>query len=170
MIEIYDLNLVERGSGVFVADTARITGNVVLEDDVSIWYGAVLRGDLDYIRIGKGSNVQDNCVVHVCRNLPVTMGHYVTIGHGSVIHAAEIGDFSLIGMHACILDGAIIGKNCIIGAGSLIPPRSRIPDASLVMGVPGKVIKEITPAMMQSNRQNAEDYIMLAQKYLKQTH
>ncbi len=156
------------GTDVFVADTARVIGRVSLGDQVSVWYGAVVRADLAPIRIGRGSNVQDNAVIHVSQDIPVEIGSYVTIGHAAVVHAAQVGDYSLIGMNATVLDDAEIGQYCIVGAGSLIPPRSRIPDFSLVMGLPAKIVKTLTPEMMEANRQNAEEYIHLAQKYLKQ--
>lgn len=145
----------------YITKTAVIEGDVTIEKDVSIWYGAVLRGDLASIYVGEGSNVQENCTLHVDRNCPVKIGKGVTIGHGAIIHGCEVGDNSLIGMGAIVLNGAVIGKNCIIGAGALVTGGTVIPDNSLVIGSPGKVKREVTEAEIAANRENAEEYVNL---------
>lgn len=145
----------------YITKTAVIEGDVTVCDKVSVWYGAVLRGDLAPIFVGEGSNVQENAVLHVDKNCPVKIGKGVTIGHGAIIHGCTIGDNSLIGMGAIVLNGANIGKNCIIGAGALVTGNTQIPDNSLVIGSPGKVKREVTEAEVEANRENAEEYINL---------
>ena len=145
----------------YITKTAVIEGDVTVEDNVSIWYGAVLRGDLAPIYVGEGSNVQENCTLHVDRNCPVKIGKGVTIGHGAIIHGCTVGDNSLIGMGAIVLNGAVIGKNCIIGAGALVTGGTQIPDNSLVIGSPGKVKREVTEAEIAANKENAEEYVNL---------
>lgn len=150
---------------VFVAPGAVILGNVTIEKNCSIWYNSTIRCIEAPILIGEGSNVQDNAVIHVSHNQPVSIGAYVTIGHGAIIHGCTIEDSTLIGMGAIILNGAKIGKNCIIAAGALIPQNKVIPDNSLVMGSPGKIIRQVTEEEIIKNRQNAEEYIHQAAIY-----
>lgn len=145
----------------YITKTAVIEGDVTVEDKVSVWYGAVLRGDLAPIFVGEGSNVQENAVLHVDKNCPVKIGKGVTIGHGAIIHGCTIDDNSLIGMGAIVLNGANIGKNCIIGAGALVTGNTQIPDNSLVIGSPGKVKREVTEEEIEANKENAEEYINL---------
>ena len=152
-------------SSVFVAPGAVILGDVTIEKNCSIWYNSTIRCIEAPILIGEGSNVQDNAVIHVSHNQPVTIGSYVTIGHGAIIHGCTIEDSTLIGMGAIILNGAKIGKNCIIAAGALIPQNKVIPDNSLVMGSPGKIIRQVTEEEIIKNRQNAEEYIHQAAIY-----
>lgn len=147
-------------SSVFVARGAVVLGDVTIAKDCSIWYNATVRSTESYITIGEGSNVQDNAVIHVSHNHPAIIGSYVTIGHGAIVHGCSIGDNSLIGMGSIILDGVKIGKNCIIGAGTLVTQNKEIPDNSLVMGSPGKIVRQVTEEEMQKNRKNAEHYIM----------
>lgn len=125
----------------WVADEATLIGKIVVETAASIWFGVVARGDNEEIRIGAGSNVQENCVLHTDMGYPLTIGANCTIGHKAMLHGCTIGDGSLIGMGATVLNGARIGKGCLIGAGSLITEGKEIPDGSLVMGAPGKVIR-----------------------------
>ena len=146
-------------SSVFVAKGAVVIGDVTIAKDCSIWYNATIRSTEDPITIGEGSNVQDNAVIHVSPNFPTTIGSYVTIGHGAIVHGCTIDDNALIGMGAIILNGAKIGKNCIIAAGALIPQNKVIPDNSLIMGSPGKVIRQVTEEEIRKNTQNAEEYI-----------
>lgn len=149
----------------FVADNATVAGKVTLEENASVWFGAVLRGDLQPITVGKNSNVQDNVTVHVGIKDPVVIGEGVTIGHNAVIHSAKIGDNSLIGMGAVVLDGAEIGKNCIIGAGSVVTAGTVIPDNSMALGIPAKVVKSLNPVQTASNKVNALSYVKLAKDY-----
>lgn len=146
-------------SSVFVAKGAVVLGDVTVAKDCSIWYNATVRCTEAPITIGEGSNVQDNAVIHVAHGYPTTIGSYVTIGHGAIVHGCSIGDNALIGMGAIILNGAKIGKNCIIAAGALIPQNKVIPDNSLVMGSPGKIIRQVTDEEILQNTQNAEEYI-----------
>ena len=125
----------------WVAPGAYLIGKVVLEEGASIWFGAVLRGDNEEIRVGLGSNVQENCVLHTDMGSPLVIGANCTIGHKAMLHGCIIGDGTLIGMGATILNGARIGKGCLIGAGALVTENKEIPDGSLVMGAPGKVVR-----------------------------
>ena len=150
----------------FIAQGAVLCGDVKMGDRVSIWYNAVIRGDMAPITIGDESNVQECAVLHVSENMPLTIGKGVTVGHGAILHSCTIGDNSLIGMGAIVLDGAKIGKNCIIGAGALVTGGTEIPDGSLVIGSPGKVRREMTEAEIEANRKNAEEYVHLMEKEL----
>ena len=145
----------------FIAESADVMGNISIGKGSSIWYGAVARGDMNYIKIGQFTNIQDNATVHVDTNFPTLLGDYVTVGHNAIIHGCEIGDNTLIGMGSIILNGAKIGKNCIIGAGSLITEGAIIADNSLVIGSPGKVRREISDEEVKSIRENAEIYVKL---------
>ena len=127
----------------WVAPDANVIGNVVLEAGASVWFGATLRGDNELIRVGEGSNVQENCVFHTDMGFPLTIGTNCTIGHKVMLHGCMIADNTLIGMGATILNGARIGRNCLIGAGALITEGKEIPDGSLVMGAPGKVVRQL---------------------------
>jgi carbonic anhydrase/acetyltransferase-like protein (isoleucine patch superfamily) len=128
----------------YVAPTAVVIGNVEIGEDVSVWFNAVVRGDNDVIRIGAGSNVQDGAVLHVDPGFPILIGENVTIGHMAMVHGCTIGAGSLVGMAAVILNGARIGEGCLIGAGALIPEGKEIPPRSVVMGAPGKVVREVS--------------------------
>ncbi len=125
----------------YVAPTAVIVGDVTVEEGVSIWDGAVIRGDVSYIKIGKNSNVQDNAVIHVSHNTPTIIGENVTIGHLAMVHAAKIEDNVIIGINSVVLDNAVIGEGSIVGAGAVVTSSTKIPPNSLVLGIPAKVIK-----------------------------
>ena len=129
---------------VFVAPNATVLGDVVLGPGSSVWYGAVLRGDDGTLTLGENTNVQDNAVLHCDPGGAVTLGKNVTVGHCALVHGCTVGDGSLIGMHATLLNHCVVGKNCIIGAGALVPEGKIIPDDSLVVGVPGKIIKQVS--------------------------
>lgn len=144
---------------VFIAPGAIVLGDVTLGEDVGIWYHATVRGDRASIVIGSRSNVQDNAVVHVDANYPVTIGENVTIGHGAIIHGCEIGDNSLIGMGAIIMNGARIGKNCIVGAGALVTQNTVVPDNSLLLGNPAKIKREVTEQEIAASLRNAAVYV-----------
>ncbi len=158
---------VDKAEGVFIADTARVVGNVKIGENCSIWYGAVVRGDEAPIHIGRNTNVQDNCVIHADKGFDVEIGADVTIGHGSIVHGCRVGDGSLIGMGAIILNGAIIGKDCLIGAGALVTGKSNIPDKSLVIGSPAKVKRSLTDDEIRQQHENIEMYVQLAKDYMK---
>jgi len=148
----------------FVANGAIVQGDIKIEEDVSIWYNAVVRGDRAPVSIGKGSNIQDNCVVHVSHGYPVVIGENVSIGHGAIVHGCQIGDNTLAGMGTIIMDGAKVGKNCIIGAGALITQNTEIPDNSLVLGNPGKVRRTVTEEEIAGNLANARHYVEEAEE------
>lgn len=149
----------------FVAPGAVVLGNVVLEEGCSVWYNATVRGDREKVFIKKGTNIQDNAVVHVESGYGVIIGQGVTVGHGAIVHGCTIDDNSLIGMGAIILNGAKIGKNCMIGAGSLVTQNTIIPDNSLVIGSPAKVVRQLTQGEIESNRFNAKTYIEESKEY-----
>ena len=149
----------------FIAPGAYVLGNVIMEEDASVWFQAVIRGDTDSITLGKGSNVQDNCTLHADRGYPVTLGQYVTVGHNAVVHGCTVGDNTVIGMGSIVLSGAVIGSDCIVGAGSLVTGKMVIPDGSLVVGSPAKVIRKLTSEEIAANHENAIHYIRLAAKY-----
>ena len=142
----------------WVAPNATIIGDVTLEKNTSIWFNVVLRGDVENILIGEGSNVQDGSVLHTDPGCPLKIGKDVTIGHLVMLHGCTIGDNSLIGIGAVILNNAKIGKNCIIGAKALITENKEIPDNSLVVGVPGRVIKKLTDQQISQITENAKHY------------
>lgn len=147
-------------SGAFwVADSAEVIGNIILGENVSVWYGCVLRGDNEPVHIGDNTNIQDLSIIHTDVGAPVTIGKNVTVGHRVILHGCEIGDDSLIGMGSTILNRARIGRNCIIGANALIPEGKEIPDNSLVMGAPGKIIREVSDAQIQVIRMSAIHYV-----------
>lgn len=133
----------------WVAPDANLIGQVVMEEGSSVWFGTTIRADHEIILIGEGSNVQENCVMHIDAGFPLTVGKNCTIGHKVMLHGCTIGDNTLVGMNATILNGARIGKNCLIGAGALITEGKEIPDNSLVMGSPGKVVREIDEKALQ---------------------
>lgn len=146
-------------STAFIAKGAAVYGNVILKEKASIWYNATVRSTEEPITIGSGSNIQDNAVIHVDKGYTVNIGNMVSIGHSAVIHGCSIGDNSLIGMGAIIMNGAKIGNNCIIGAGALITKNTIIPDNSLVLGSPAKIIRQVTEEEVQKNIANAMVYI-----------
>lgn len=149
----------------WVADSAVVVGNVLLKQNASVWYNAVIRGDNDLITIGEGSNVQDGSVLHTDPGFPLTIGPHVTIGHKVMLHGCDIGEGSLIGINAVVLNGAKIGKNCIIGANALITEGKVIPDNSMVMGSPGKVVKTLTDEQAAGIRLGAAHYVENARRF-----
>ena len=144
---------------IFIAPGAIVLGDVTLGDKVGIWYHATVRGDRAPIIIGQGSNVQDNAVVHVDDDCGVVIGENVTIGHGAIIHGCEIGDNTLIGMGAIVMNGAKIGQNCIVGAGALVTQNTIVPDNSLILGNPAKVKRAVTQEEVKSSLRNAALYV-----------
>lgn len=142
----------------WVAPCAHVIGRVVLEAATSVWFGSTLRGDNEVIHVGEGTNIQENCVLHTDIGYPLTIGAGCTIGHKATLHSCIIGENSLIGMGATVLNGARIGRNCLIGAGALITEGKEIPDGSLVMGAPGKVVRALDEAAIERLRQSALGY------------
>ena len=145
-------------TGAYLAPNATVVGDVVLEENVGIWHGAVLRGDLGAIRVGKNSNIQDNCVVHE----QVSIGSGCTVGHGAIIHGCTIGDNCLIGMGAIILNGAVLGEGCLVGAGALVTGKINAPAGSLLVGSPAKVLRPVTEVETKMILDDAETYVNLA--------
>ena len=145
----------------YVAPHAVVMGDVRLKAHSSVWPTAVLRGDINYIEIGEGSNIQDGSIVHLADDLPVIVGKLVTVGHGAILHACTVEDECLIGMRATILDGAVIGKGSIIGAHALVTKGTRIPPGSLVMGTPAKVVRALSPEEIAALRPWADHYVDL---------
>ena len=152
----------------WVAPNATLVGKIRLEAGASVWFGAVLRGDNELIHIGENSNVQDGTVMHTDMGFPLNIGKGVTIGHNAMLHGCTVGEYSLIGINAVVLNGAKIGKYCIIGANSLIGEGKEIPDGSLVMGSPGKVVRELNEQQMKMLEASAAHYVHNAQRYARE--
>ena len=152
-------------SSCFVAHSADIIGKVKLGENTNIWYNCVLRGDENEILIGENTNIQDGTVVHISKDNNTVIGNYVTVGHKAIIHACKIGNYSLIGMGAIILDGSEIGDYTLIGAGSLVPPGKIIPSGVLAFGNPIKIIRELTEDEKKDLQKSAIDYVQYAQKH-----
>ena len=164
---IYDLekNVPEISADSWIAPNAIIIGKVKLEKNSSIWFNAVLRGDIEKIVIGENSNIQDGSVLHTDPGYPLTVGKGVTVGHMVMLHGCEISDDTLIGIGSTILNKAKIGKNCIIGANTLVTENKTIPDNSLVLGSPGKVIRKVTDDEIKVIRENAKHYVKNSKRY-----
>jgi carbonic anhydrase/acetyltransferase-like protein (isoleucine patch superfamily) len=155
-----------RGSAHFIAPNATVIGSVILEDDASIWFNAVLRADNEPIRIGARSNIQDGSILHTDPGAPLEIGSDVTVGHLAMLHGCTIGEGSLIGIKSVILNHARIGRNCLIGANTLIPEGKEIPERSLVMGSPGRVLRSLTDEEVARLYQSAAGYVQNARRYL----
>ncbi len=151
----------------WVADSATVIGRVILNKGASVWFGATLRGDNDPITIGENSNIQDGAVLHTDLGVPLTIGRHVTVGHMVMMHGCEVGDNSLIGIGSIILNNAKIGKNCLIGANTLITEGKVIPDGSMVMGAPGKVIREVSEQQLQGMLAGSHHYVENWKRYAK---
>lgn len=151
----------------WIAPNATVLGDVILHPGASIWFGAVLRGDNDPIVIGPDSNIQDGSVLHTDAGEPLTIGRGVTVGHMAMLHGCEIGDNTLIGIGAVVLGRAKIGKNCLIGANALITEGKVIPDNSLVMGQPGKVVRELEPGQIEALKASAVHYVQNWKRYAR---
>jgi carbonic anhydrase/acetyltransferase-like protein (isoleucine patch superfamily) len=149
------------GRDVYIARGAAVLGDVTLGDHASVWYNAVLRGDINRIVVGHHTNIQDNCVVHLADELPCLVGAYVTVGHSAILHACTVGDECLIGMGSTILDGVVIGDQSIIGARALITQNMQIPPGSLVLGAPAKVVRELSAEERAGLKGLAEKYVQI---------
>ena len=154
------------GTGHFIAPGAAVIGDVVLEENVSVWFCVVIRGDAEKIHIGAGSNIQDGSVCHADPGQPLIVGENVTVGHNAMLHGCEIGDGTLVGINAVVLNGAKVGKGCVIGANSLVPEGMVIPDGSMVMGTPARVKKELTAEQQAFFGVNAQHYVANGQRYV----
>ena len=149
----------------WVADSAQVIGNVELAEGASVWFGVIMRGDNEPMRIGRNSNVQDGSMIHSDPGFPVTLGENVTIGHQVMLHGCTIGDGSLIGIKSVVMNGAKIGKNCLVGAGSLVTEGKEFPDGSMIMGSPAKVVRELTPEQIERLSYAARHYVENAQRF-----
>ena len=165
MIYEFENNTPRLDKDSWVASNAILIGKVVLKKDANIWFNVVLRGDIETIIIGEGSNVQDGSVFHTDPGCPLTLGKGVTVGHMVMLHGCEVDDDTLIGIGSTILNKTKIGKNCIIGANTLIPENKVIPDRSLVIGSPGKVIRQVTDKEVEEIKENAKHYVENYKKY-----
>ncbi|MBU6210822.1 MAG: gamma carbonic anhydrase family protein [Gammaproteobacteria bacterium] len=166
MIYEFDGHRPDIAAGVYVAPSADLIGRVRLAPGASVWFGAVLRGDTDWIEIGENSNVQDGTVMHTDPGVVLRIGANVTIGHRAFLHGCTIGDGSLIANGAMVLDRAVIGRDCVVAAGALVPPDKVIPDGSVVMGSPGKIVREVGERERALIRRSVENYRHRAQRYL----
>ena len=149
----------------FIAESAVVIGSVLLKQNASVWFNAVIRGDNELITIGENSNVQDGSVLHTDPGWPLVIGSHVTIGHKAMLHGCTIGDNSLVGINAVVLNGAKIGRNCLIGANALVTEGKEIPDNSMVLGSPGKVVRELTPEQIEGLRRSALHYVENAKRF-----
>ncbi|MDQ7955423.1 MAG: gamma carbonic anhydrase family protein [Rhodocyclaceae bacterium] len=164
---LYELDGVapQLAAGAWVADSAQVIGNVKMDVDSSVWFGAVLRGDTETLTIGRNSNIQDLSVLHADVGCPLTIGENVTVGHQVMLHGCTIGDNSLIGIQAVVLNNARIGRNCIVGAGSVVTEGKEFPDNSLIIGAPAKVVRTLDDAAAARLRQSAEHYVDNARRF-----
>ena len=149
----------------WVADSAAVMGNVTLSEDSSVWFGVVIRGDTETITVGKGTNIQDNSVLHADHGMPLVIGENVTVGHQVMLHGCTIGDGSLIGIQAVVLNGAKIGKNCLVGAGALVTEGKEFPDGCMILGSPAKAVRQLTEAQIEGLKMSAQHYIDNARRY-----
>lgn len=154
----------------FVAHNATVIGSVVMEEESSVWFNVVIRGDNDVIHIGKRSNIQDGAILHTDPGFKLTIGSGVTVGHMAMLHGCEVGDNSLIGIKAVVMNGATIGQNCLIGANTLIPEGKKIPDGSLVMGSPGRVIRSLESHEIERLKVSAEVYVQNSRRFRSDLH
>ena len=167
---IYELDgkAPQLGPGAWVADSAQVIGNVELAADASVWFGVVIRGDNDPIRIGRNSNIQDQACLHSDAGVPLTIGDTVTVGHQVMLHGCTIGDNTLIGIQAVILNRAKIGRNCIVGAGSVVTEGKEFPDYSLILGAPARVVRALDPeTITKANQAAADGYVANAKRFAR---
>lgn len=149
----------------WIADSAQVMGNVELAEDCSVWFGTVIRGDTEEIRVGRGTNIQDGSVLHADRDKPLQIGEDVTVGHQVMLHGCTVGDGSLIGIGAVVLNGAKIGKGCIVGAGALVTEGKEFPDGSMILGSPAKAVRALTPEQQEGLRWSARHYVENAERF-----
>jgi carbonic anhydrase/acetyltransferase-like protein (isoleucine patch superfamily) len=164
---IYELDHVAPhiAESAWVADSAQVIGKVEIAQDASVWFGAIVRGDTETIRIGRGTNIQDGSVLHADLGMPLTVGDNVTVGHKVMLHGCTIGDNSLIGIGAVVLNGAKIGKACLVGAGSLVTEGKEFPDGSMILGSPAKVVRALSAEQQEGLRRSAEQYTHNAHRF-----
>jgi carbonic anhydrase/acetyltransferase-like protein (isoleucine patch superfamily) len=152
-------------SSAWVADSAQVIGQVELAEEASVWFGTVVRGDNDRIRIGRCSNIQDNSVLHTDAGIQLVIGDHVTVGHQVMLHGCTIGDGTLIGIQSVVLNGARIGRHCLVGAGALVTEGKEFPEGSLIMGTPAKVVRQLTPEQIERLHWTARHYADNARRY-----
>ena len=164
---LYELDGVapEVDPSAWIADSAQVMGRVTLAEDVSVWFGTVIRGDTESITIGRGSNIQDGTVMHADIGMPIVLGEHVTVGHKVMLHGCTIGDETLIGIGAVVLNGAKIGRNCLVGAGALVTEGKEFPDGSMILCSPAKAVRTLTPEQMQGLRLSARHYVQNARRF-----
>jgi carbonic anhydrase/acetyltransferase-like protein (isoleucine patch superfamily) len=169
LLKPYDQKSPQLGRGVFVAPNATLIGEVSIGDFSSVWFNAVVRADVNHVRIGRYSNIQDSCVLHVTTGeFPLVIGDKVTVGHGCILHGCRIGDMCLIGMGAVILDGAEIGESCVVASGSVVLQGTRVPPRTLVAGIPAAKKKEVDDKTLEEIERSAIEYAKLASDYLNE--
>lgn len=151
----------------YITDGATVIGDATLEADVSVWTGAVLRADNDWIHVGAGTNIQEGAVLHADPDFPLTVGRNVTVGHQAMLHGCTIGDGALVGIQAVVLNGAVIGRNSLVGAGALVTEGKTFPDNSLIIGTPARAVREVTPEMLHVMHTDTADYVARARRYGK---
>ncbi len=149
----------------FVAPNSTVIGDVELGESTTVWYNAVLRGDIDRIEIGDNTNIQEGCILHCKKGVEIKVGSHVTLGHGAILHSCRVGDNTLIGMGAIVLDDSVIGNNCLVAAGSVVTPRTLIPDGSLIAGSPAVVKRALSQQEIEEIKLNANEYINLLKYY-----
>ena len=159
LYQLGDLKVELRGENHFIAENSTVIGSVILENEVSIWFNVVIRGDCDLIHVGEGSNIQDGSILHTDVGFPMTIGRGVTVGHKAMLHGCTVGDYSLIGINSVVLNGAKIGRNCIIGAGAMVPEKMQTPDNSLVLGCPAKIKRTLDAGMEDILKEQAKHYV-----------
>ena len=164
---LYELDGVapEVDPSAWIADSAQVMGRVTLAEDVSVWFGTVIRGDTESITIGRGSNIQDGTVMHADIGMPIVLGEHVTVGHKVMLHGCTIGDETLIGIGAVVLNGAKIGRNCLVGAGALVTEGKEFPDGSMILGSPAKAVRQLTPEQIEGLRMSAQHYVDNARRF-----
>jgi carbonic anhydrase/acetyltransferase-like protein (isoleucine patch superfamily) len=160
-----DLHSPRVAASAWVADSAQLIGQVELHDDASVWFAAVLRGDTERITVGRGSNVQDGAVLHADPGFPLTLAAHVTVGHQAVLHGCTVGEGSLVGIQAVLLNGAKIGRHCMVGAGALVTQGKEYPDGSLIVGAPARLARALRPDEIAGLRRSAEHYVANARRY-----
>lgn len=154
----------------WVAENAQVIGRVTMGEGSGAWFGVVIRGDTESVTIGRGTNVQDNSVLHADPGVPLTIGNDVSIGHQVMLHGCTVGDGTLIGIQAVVLNGAKIGKNCLVGAGALVTEGKEFPDGSMIIGSPAKVVRQLSPEQIEGLRKSAQHYIDNARRYKSGLH
>lgn len=166
LYSLNDRHLTFRGDRNFIAPSASVIGSVIIENNVSIWFSVVIRGDCEIITLGEESNIQDGAVLHADPGIPLTLGRGVTVGHSAMLHGCTVGDYSMVGINAVVLNGAKIGKNCIVGANALVPQGVEIPDGSMVLGCPGKVVRQLREEEIKNLEQMAAAYVNNGKNFL----